>query len=94
MMGDFTQSETTFEDTTNAEQVLKEVTQGQFNFESDARQEQLKRLEELEIIMNKGLEFLSGMFKMSTGQELFTSDNKMEVNKETGEVVIRFKLPI
>ncbi len=94
MMGDFTQSETTFEDTTNAGQVLKEVTQGQFNFESDARQEQLKRLEELEIIMNKGLEFLSGMFKMSTGQELFTSDNKMEVNKETGEVVIRFKLPI
>lgn len=94
MMGDFTQPATTFEDTTDVEEVLKGVTQGQLDFESDERKEQLQRLEELETIMNKGLEFLSGMFKMSTGKELFTVENKMEVNKETGEVVMRFKLPL
>ena len=62
--------------------------------ENNERKEQIKRLEELEMIMNKGMEFLSGMFKMGTGKELFTSENKMEVNKETGEVIMRFKLPM
>ncbi|MDP2058525.1 MAG: DEAD/DEAH box helicase [Flavobacteriaceae bacterium] len=62
--------------------------------ENNERKEQIKRLEELETIMNKGMEFLSGMFKMGTGKELFTSENKMEVNKETGEVIMRFKLPM
>lgn len=62
--------------------------------ENNEREEQIKRLEEMEMIMNKGLEFLSGMFKMGTGKELFTSENKMEVNKETGEVIMRFKLPM
>lgn len=48
----------------------------------------------METIINKGMEFLSGMFKMSTGRELFTHENKMEVDKETGEVIMRFKLPV
>ncbi len=62
--------------------------------EDSERKEQIKRLEELETVMNKGMEFLSGMFKMSTGKELFTYENKMEVDKETGEVIMRFKLPV
>lgn len=92
MMVDFTSLNLASEDLVQLNEVIDPSTQ--IDVESSERKEQLKRLEELEVIMNKGLEFLSGMFKMSTGKELFTSENKMEVNKETGEVVMRFKLPI
>ncbi len=43
--------------------------------------------------MNNGLQFLSGLFKMSTGKEMGMTDQKIEVNKETGEVTMKFKLP-
>lgn len=93
MMGDFVQPSTSFENSIDLEEITNRQTQ--IDFESNnERKEQIKRLEELEVIMNKGLEFLSEMFKMSTGKELFTAENKMEVNKETGEVVMRFKLPM
>ncbi len=94
MMGDFAQPSEAFEDPTGLEEIINTATPTHLDYESDERKEQLKRLEELEATMNKGLEFLAGMFKMSTGKELFTSENKMEVNRETGEVVMRFKLPI
>lgn len=58
------------------------------------QKERIEKLEELETVMNRGMDFLSGMFKMSTGKEFSTSENKIEVNKETGEVVMRFKMPV
>ncbi|MEA1786828.1 DEAD/DEAH box helicase [Arenibacter sp. GZD96] len=96
MMSDFTPLDSTFENRSEVEEIAitPSGNQTQLVFENSERKEQLQRLEDMENIMNKGLEFLSGMFKMSTGKELFTSENKMEVNKETGEVVMRFKLPI
>jgi len=51
------------------------------------------KAEELESVMNNGMQFLSGLFKMSTGKDLGIENQKIEVNKETGEVVMRFKLP-
>jgi len=48
---------------------------------------------ELEHVMNSGMQFLAGLFKMSTGKELGMENQSIEVNKETGEVVMRFKLP-
>ena len=51
------------------------------------------KTEELESVMNNGMQFLSGLFKMSTGKDLGFENQKIEVNKETGEVVMRFKLP-
>lgn len=54
--------------------------------------EKVKKLEEMETVMNKGMEFLSGMFKMATGNEMNTKGNRIEVDKETGEVVMRFKM--
>lgn len=94
LMNDFSQPTTAeVEDSPTEIETIKEQ-QTQFDFDTTNRQEQIKRLEELEVIMNMGMEFLSGMFKMSTGKELFTSENKMEVNKETGEVIMRFKLPM
>ncbi|MEA3361651.1 MAG: DEAD/DEAH box helicase [Thermodesulfobacteriota bacterium] len=49
--------------------------------------------EQLEQVMNQGMAFLSGLMQMTTGQPLQGESNKIEVNPETGEVVMRFKLP-
>ncbi len=50
--------------------------------------------EQVEQVMNQGLGFLAGLFKMATGQDLGAEEQSIEVNRETGEVVMRFKLPI
>jgi len=52
------------------------------------------QLAEMEQVMNQGMGFLSGLFKMATGKELSTREQKIEIDKETGEVVMRFKLPM
>lgn len=62
--------------------------------EVNRRQEQENKLLELEAVMNKGMDFLSGLFKMSTGKELKTGDNTIKIDRETGEVVMRFKVEI
>ncbi len=49
---------------------------------------------ELEQVMNNGMQFLAGLFKMSTGKDMGVEHQKIEVDRETGEVVMRFKLPI
>jgi len=50
--------------------------------------------EDLEKVMNNGMQFLSGLFKMATGKEMGIENQKIEVNKETGEVTMKFKLPM
>jgi hypothetical protein len=42
--------------------------------------------------MNSGMQFLAGLFKMSTGKDLGVENQKIEIDKETGEIVMRFKL--
>jgi ATP:corrinoid adenosyltransferase len=49
---------------------------------------------EIEQVMNSGMQFLAGMFKMATGKDLGLENQTIEVNKETGEVVMRFKMPM
>jgi superfamily II DNA/RNA helicase len=49
---------------------------------------------ELEQVMNSGMQFLAGLFKMSTGKELGLEGQQVKVNKETGEVTMTFKLPM
>src|SRR5699024_10100863 len=49
--------------------------------------------EEMEGILNSGMDFLSGLMKMTTGKDSGLKDQKVEIDKETGEVVMRFKLP-
>jgi hypothetical protein len=34
------------------------------------------------------------MFKISTGKDLGLENQSISINKETGEVVMKFKLPI
>jgi SNF2 family DNA or RNA helicase len=49
---------------------------------------------EIEQVMNNGMQFLAGLFKMSTGKDMGLENQTIEVDKNTGEVVMRFKLPI
>ena len=49
--------------------------------------------EEIETTLNHGMQFLSGVFRMATGKELPAENQTISVNKETGEVVLKFKLP-
>jgi len=56
--------------------------------------ERIQKMEEMEAVMNKGMDFLSGLFKMSTGKDLNKGDNKIEIDRETGEVVMRFKMDL
>ncbi len=49
--------------------------------------------EEIERTLNQGIQFLSGIFKMATGKELITEGKGITVNRETGEVTMKFKLP-
>lgn len=49
---------------------------------------------EIEQVMNQGMNFLSGLFKMATGKDMGMDGQSITVNKETGEVTMKFKLPV
>jgi superfamily II DNA or RNA helicase len=49
--------------------------------------------EEIESTLNQGLQFLNGIMSMATGKQLLTEEQSIKVNRETGEVVMKFKLP-
>jgi ERCC4-related helicase/predicted nucleic acid-binding Zn finger protein len=49
--------------------------------------------ETIESTLNQGMQFLNGVFSMATGQQLVTEEQAITVNRETGEVVMKFKLP-
>ena len=52
------------------------------------------RAEELEQVMSSGMQFLAGLFKMSTGKDLGLEKQQITIDRETGEVTMKFKLPI
>ncbi|MEM9340276.1 MAG: DEAD/DEAH box helicase [Bacteroidota bacterium] len=49
--------------------------------------------EKLEEVLQQGMGFFSGLYQMATGTTMQAEDQKIEVNKETGEVTMKFKLP-
>ena len=49
--------------------------------------------EEIENTLNQGLQFLSGIMSMATGKQLITQGQSITIDHETGEVVMKFKLP-
>lgn len=61
---------------------------------TEGRKLQEEKTQEIEQVMNNGIQFLAGLFKMSTGKDLGLENQKIEVDKQTGEVVMRFKLPV
>lgn len=60
---------------------------------SGGNDQSMEDVETMQRVMNQGLEFLSGMMKMATGKDDRLEGQKIEVDRETGEVVMRFKLP-
>jgi hypothetical protein len=50
-------------------------------------------LQEMESTLNQGMQFLNGVFKMATGKELITEEKAITINRETGEVIMKFKIP-
>ncbi len=50
-------------------------------------------MEQMKEVMNHGMQFLAGMFKMSTGNDLGVENQSIDINKETGEVTMKFKFP-
>ena len=59
----------------------------------EVQQQKDAKTTEIEQVMNSGMQFLAGLFKMSTGKDMGLESQTIEVNKETGEVVMRFKMP-
>jgi superfamily II DNA or RNA helicase len=52
--------------------------------------------EKLEQVLNSGMQFISGLLEMATGQKLSTLESEQQmirIDKETGEVTMKFKLP-
>ncbi|MCK5155499.1 MAG: DEAD/DEAH box helicase family protein [Spirochaetales bacterium] len=51
--------------------------------------------EQLESVLNQGMDFLNALSQMATGKAIVGSDTKkaIEIDRETGEVVLRFKMP-
>ncbi|MDR2474441.1 MAG: DEAD/DEAH box helicase, partial [Bacteroidales bacterium] len=48
--------------------------------------------QELKRVMNSGMEFLAGLFRISTGKDLEMENRKIEIDSQTGEVMMRFKI--
>jgi len=48
---------------------------------------------ELEQVMMSGMQFLAGLFKMSTGKDFGLENQQIKINANTGEVTMTFKLP-
>jgi len=44
-------------------------------------------------VLQQGMAFLDGLFQMATGQSLGVDSSTIELDEETGEVTMRFKLP-
>jgi hypothetical protein len=49
--------------------------------------------QQLTEVMNQGMAFLSGLMQMATGQGLQSEEGAIQVDPETGEVVMKFRLP-
>jgi superfamily II DNA/RNA helicase len=52
----------------------------------------VQQAEQLEQVLANGMSFLSGLFKMATGTDINLKDQKIEVDKATGEVRLSFKM--
>lgn len=52
------------------------------------------KAKQYEQVLNSGLDFLSGLMKMSTGKDVGIEGKSVEINEETGEITMKFKMPI
>jgi superfamily II DNA/RNA helicase len=80
------------DDRKNPQTLGEEVPEKQETTLSDMSKSESKAAE-LEQVMTSGMQFLAGLFKMSTGKEMGMKNQQIAFNKETGEITMTFKLP-
>ncbi len=80
-----------FEDFASEEATVTDETEG--SGPAGSSESVPEQTETMEKVMQSGMEFLSGLFKMATGKDMGVENQKIEIDKETGEVVMRFKMP-
>lgn len=71
---------------------MRKVISSKSSLSSNTSTEKEAKMEKMQQVMNKGMDFLAGLYKMSTGEDRGMENKKIEIDKETGEVVMRFKL--
>jgi SNF2 family DNA or RNA helicase len=49
-------------------------------------------MESMQTVMESGMQFLAGLYKLSTGKDMPAGANSVEIDANTGEVVMRFKM--
>src|SRR5690554_2887620 len=52
------------------------------------------KAKKMEAVMNSGIQFLAGLIEMSSGTKIDIKDQKIEVNPDSGDVTMKFKMPI
>ena len=86
-----------FEEDPVSEKDLTEEADNSKHLEIKKKKETSKSesAKQMEIVLNQGMDFLNSLSMMTTGKSLADGSNKksVEINQETGEVVMRFKLP-
>ena len=73
---------------------VESLAESQAGRSSLSTQEQQQRMAQMEQVMNQGMDFLAGLYKLSTGQDMDAANQKVEIDKDTGELVMRFKMAI
>ena len=58
------------------------------------KEESIQKLQEMKEVMQHGMSFLAGMYKMSTGKDIGVDSQNLDINTETGEITMKFKLPV
>lgn len=77
------------------EEVLTETTENPQVISEKKQDNVYTEFEQMEEVMTKGMEFLTGMYAMSSGKKVENAAKpKINVNKETGEVSITFKMDL
>lgn len=79
---------------TEEAETQSEAVQPKEKTEADKGTSQPSPAENIEQVMNQGMGFLSGLFKMATGKDMLGDEQSVTVNKETGEVTFKFKIPV
>ncbi|TKG94291.1 DEAD/DEAH box helicase [Puteibacter caeruleilacunae] len=87
---DFTANE---ENKTSNENIQETQKKPALNEGSSNGNDAEKTAAQMEQVMNNGMQFLSGLMQMATGKDVGLEDQKIEINKETGEVTMKFKIP-
>ncbi|MCC5904984.1 MAG: DEAD/DEAH box helicase [Balneolaceae bacterium] len=70
----------------------EEATSGNRISDHNPSSQYEKKAAEMENVLNKGMDFFSDLFRLSTGKESGLENRRVEIDEETGEVVMRFKI--